>query len=472
MNKKLQYKILTMIVVFIGLLILMQCNAFASSLSISASKGSVAPGESFSVTVTVSGGSGRVDLSASNGTLSSSRLELLTKSSETVICTAGNSGTITITASGEIAESDGSSEEMKSASTSVSIVVPEKPDDNPSGNTGNQGGNTSNPNTNPGSNTGNNTPQPSNNANLDNLGVNAPKDPYDFTGFKNNITSYNTAVPNNVTSVKIYAKTEDPSATYDISGNYKNLNVGTNKITVTVTAPDKKTKKDYVIYIERKAASDEDVTPNVVDEEPNKEKEYKGLKSIILDDNMDLSPEFKTNIYSYKLKITGDLKTVPLKANAFDENAKVTITGNEDLVDGENLITIEVSFDDSDTKFVYKITVYKNVEEKEDTKDENQTTSVAGTNKDTKSKDEGMHAFTVAIILFVVVFIISGGITFLLIKERKPKSPWGDDEEDDDEVVEKSEELEEKAEFKKANMNEFKEDKYEEFSSPRGKGRH
>lgn len=461
MNKKLQYKILTMIVVFIGLLILMQCNVFASSLSISASKGSVAPGESFSVTVTVSGGSGRVDLSASNGTLSSSRLELLTKSSETVTCTAGNSGTITITATGDIAESDGSSEETKSASTSVAIVVPEKPEENPGGNTGNQGGNTSNPGTN-----NPEPPQASNNANLKMLGVTT----YDFSGFKKNVYEYKVKdpIPNDVTSVSVYATTEDSGATYTVSGN-TNLKVGTNTITVTVTAADKKTKKDYIIRIERKAANEEEITPNVIEEEPEKEKEYKGLKSIILDDNFDLSPEFKTNIYSYKLKITGDLATVPLKANAFDENAKVTITGNEDLVDGENLITIEVTFDDSDTRFVYKITVYKNVEEKEEAKDEIKTTSAAGTTKDTKDKGEGMHAFTVAIIVFVVVFIVSGGITFLLIKERNPKSPWGDEEDED---VEKSEDVEEKVEFKKANINELKEDKFEEFSSPRGKGRH
>lgn len=445
------------IILFIACLLLFLPNVVqASSYSVSASNTTADADSNVTISITADDCKGNLSVSCSNGNLSSGSVSV-ENNTQTVTVTVGKSGTTTVTVTPVDLISVSTGEALSEGAKSVNITINEKqPEPKPD----------PEPDPKP------EQPQVSNNANLRDLGFT----PNDFKGFKADTLSYRVTVPNDVTSVTVYATPQDGGATWTASGNAKNLEVGTNKITVTVTAADKTTKKEYLIYIERQAAKEEEVTPNVIEEKPEDKKEYKGLQAIILDekDNIYLSPEFKTNIYSYKLKVTGDLKSINLKANAFDSNAKVKIEGNENLVDGENLITITVSFDDSDKNFVYKITVYKNAEEKEDSDKEN--TSATGITKDTNSSkktEDGIfdNSLTVAIIVFVVVFIISGVITFLLIKERKPKSPWGDD--DDEEEYDAPGALEDEIDFKPRDKSkEKKESDLEEVDSLRGKGRH
>jgi len=84
------------------------------------------------------------------------------------------------------------------------------------------------------------------NANLSNLGTKK----YDFTGFKPDETSYDVTIPEEVTEVEVYAKTQDSKATYKVTGD-KNLLIGDNKVTITVTAPDGTTTKNYYINVRR-----------------------------------------------------------------------------------------------------------------------------------------------------------------------------------------------------------------------------
>lgn len=84
------------------------------------------------------------------------------------------------------------------------------------------------------------------NAKLSNLGTKK----YDFTGFKPEETSYDVTIPEDVTEVEVYAKTQDSKATYKVTGD-KNLKIGENKVTITVTAPDGKTTKEYYINVRR-----------------------------------------------------------------------------------------------------------------------------------------------------------------------------------------------------------------------------
>lgn len=84
------------------------------------------------------------------------------------------------------------------------------------------------------------------NAKLSNLGTKK----YDFTGFKPEETSYDITIPEDVTEVEVYAKTQDSKATYKVIGD-KNLKIGENKVTITVTAPDGKTTKEYYINVRR-----------------------------------------------------------------------------------------------------------------------------------------------------------------------------------------------------------------------------
>lgn len=424
MNKKVFYKILITILMVIGFLIVMQLETNAASLSISTSKSSVSPGEKFSVTVSVSGGAGYVNLSASNGTLSDTTMELMLKSSATVTCTAGSSGTVSISASGTIADYTTEREETKNASASVSIASSSSGGSSTSGgNTGTSisGGNTSN--------------TASNNAKLSNLGIT----PNDFSGFKSGTTTYNATVPNNVTSVQVYAKVQASGAKYSVSGPYNNLQVGTNKITVTVTAPDGKTTNTYTIYVARQASKDEEVTPNVIDEnnantdnseqpgteepEENQEQEALGLLSISIDEGYEiyLEPEFKTDVYEYTINLEEDLSEIPLTAIANRENAIIEITGNEDLQDGENIITITVTDEETGEKVEYKITVKKGMVVQEETEQEG--------DKNLEERKWLIIAVATGAVAVVIIIIVS---CVIIRRRKKFESEFGVDYDEED----------------------------------------
>lgn len=260
----------------------------------------------------------------------------------------------------------------------------------------------------------------SSNAKLANLGIT----PNDFTDFKSGTTKYNVTVPNNVTSVSVYAKVQAPGAKYSISGPYKNLQVGTNAIKVTVTAPDGKTTNTYTIYVARQASKDEEVTPNVIDEnneeeneeqtgtenpEENQEQEALGLLSIAIDEEHEiyLNPEFKTDIYEYTIELKEDLTEIPLKAIANRENAKVEIKGNEDLKEGENVITITVTDEETEETVEYKITVKKGVIAREET----------AQNENKKSEETKWLIIAVATGAVAVIVIII--VSCILIKRRR-----------------------------------------------------
>ena len=76
---------------------------------------------------------------------------------------------------------------------------------------------------------------------------------------------YRVKVDNNVTSVTVKAEANNPNATVSVSGN-SSLVVGTNRVTVKVTAEDG-TSTNYIIYVRRADTpiSGETIVPNVQD---------------------------------------------------------------------------------------------------------------------------------------------------------------------------------------------------------------
>ena len=242
---------------------------------------------------------------------------------------SGTTGTNTNTSSGNNSSSSGSS----STSTSNS-------------------GNTSTTTT---------TQTKSSNANLSNLITS----PVDFTGFKANKTSgYSITVDNNVTEVKVTAKVQDSKASYKVTGN-TNLKAGqTNVVKVTVTAEDG-TQKVYKINVIRKN-SEENNVPNVIETPEEKEITKRvnlTLKSLQIK-GLTLNPEFSSNVYEYTADLTEDLTELEVLAVATQsEDITIEITGNKDLKDGENIITIVVKSSDKKESKTYTVKVNKKVEE-------------------------------------------------------------------------------------------------------------
>ncbi len=128
--KKILYKIVFIIIILIGILLLIQTKSNAAvSMSISSSN-EVSPNGSFKVTIIVKGGAGYVNISASNGTISSKRV-WIDNSSVTLNCVAGNSGEVGIKAEGLIGDYETEEDVQKSASAKTKIKVPQPVEQKP-----------------------------------------------------------------------------------------------------------------------------------------------------------------------------------------------------------------------------------------------------------------------------------------------------------------------------------------------------
>ena len=73
---------------------------------------------------------------------------------------------------------------------------------------------------------------------------------------------------------------------------------------------------------------------------------------------MELTPEFNKETTQYTAKVDGDVTELKIDAKAEDSKAKVTVEGNENLNEGDNVIKVKVTAEDGTTR-TYFITVTK-----------------------------------------------------------------------------------------------------------------
>lgn len=390
------------IIISIALLLAPVSNA---ALAINPSKTTVSPGETFNVTVSVSSNeAGAITLSASNGTLSQTNIDLMTEQSATVSCVAGTSGTITIKGTGLVANYTTETEATQNASTSVKINVPTPtPTPTPTA-----------PETTP---TVTATPAPvvkSSNTKLANLGI----EPNDFSGFTASKKEYYVTVPYEVEMVNVYAKKAESSQTISGTGN-KTLEIGaTTRCDVTVTAEDGN-KDTYKIFITRKSEPTETI-PNVV-EEPE---ELLKLSTLEIK-NAAISPEFNPDIYEYEVNLTDEnIEKLDILATANIENASIEVTGNENFMEGENTVTIVLKSEDGTKAATYTIVVTKGavaVTETPEPVDEQEQVQVEEEKKSIfsflKSGNTGM---TIILIIAIIVLLASiATVVVILIKNKK-----------------------------------------------------
>lgn len=349
MNKKILKSII--IIGIIGIMTLILTNTSdAASLSVKASKSSVSPGESFTVTVTLSDAAGPVSATVSGGSGSLAK-EWLENSSKSFTCTAGSSGTVTITASGTVGDFATGNDVTVRNSTSVTIVVPTPqpeptPDPKPSNNTSNN-----NSSGKPSNNNTSTTVKKSDNSNLSSIqiaeGVISPE-------FSKTVKEYIVNVPYEVTKLSIAATPEHSKGTVTISGNDE-LKVGENLIEIIVTAEDSSTDKYTIKAIRTK-----------------QELSLQTLSICYVNENGDkvelkLDPQFSFDVYSYSVNdiLAHTIQSLSVEAKANAENAKVEIVGNDELKSGTNEITIKVSVTDEaglEEQKTYTIKVQKEEE--------------------------------------------------------------------------------------------------------------
>lgn len=151
-------------------------------------------------------------------------------------------------------------------------------------------------------------------------------------------TEYAMTVGSNIDEIDVKALAEDKSATVKVTGN-TNLKIGTNTITIVVTAGDGKTTKTYHITV-------------------TKEEKKQLQLSELLVEGLPLEPEFDKNIYEYTLTLDrSDISEINITATPTKESAEVEIVGNTDLTIGENVVTILVKSANGEDITTYQITV-------------------------------------------------------------------------------------------------------------------
>ena len=247
MNKK-NIKIIMMFCVFIATILVFTISSNAANLSISTSKSTVSPGEIFTVTVTLNGGAGPISATASNGSGSGS--QWLENSSLSFSCTAGSSGTVTISASGTVGDFTTEEDVPVSATKSVAIKQPDPtpvtpdpviPEPTPEPTSPSNSSSNIKPSNKP-----TQTETKSSNSKLESLqiaeGIITPE-------FSKNVYEYAIIVPNEITKLNIAASQDHSRATVQIVGN-EELQVGDNIVEIIVTAEDGSTST-YKIYATR-----------------------------------------------------------------------------------------------------------------------------------------------------------------------------------------------------------------------------
>ena len=161
--------------------------------------------------------------------------------------------------------------------------------------------------------------------------------------FDPNTISYTVDVANSVTAITITGVPEDPNAT--VTGNVTDapLNVGNNNFTITVTAEDGTTIKNYNVEVIRA----EGLSSNA------------NLISLTVNPGT-LTPAFSPNTTNYTVNVANSVTAITITGEAEDPNA--TVTGNvtdAPLNVGNNDFTITVTAQDGTTIKNYNVEVIR-----------------------------------------------------------------------------------------------------------------
>lgn len=327
--RKIKY-ILNIIMLSAIIIFMMINNVEAANATISASKTDVEKGTTINITANISNAaSWALDVSTSGGNLTKSdervgntnsgNNENLTVKLGTFV--ANTAGTYTISLSGYVVDGESLNKKTVSGNIKITVTEPKQPDNPAGGN--NQGGNTGNSG-NTGNNGGTTTKPP----------VTEPK----FTS----------------ASKTVYTTTEvNLRSSWSTSSSATKVAKGT-ELRLTGTSTEK--VNGYVWYRVTYNGQIKYVVNNLVTEKkPEEEKSNNANLKTLSIENVELSPTFSADVLQYTAKINGyEEKEIKVTAEAEDAKSTVKVEGNTNIVEGENIITAEVTAEDG-TKKTYKV---------------------------------------------------------------------------------------------------------------------
>jgi len=147
--------------------------------------------------------------------------------------------------------------------------------------------------------------------------------------FAADTTAYTVSVPYETDSITVTGTKADVNATVSANnGVAQSLNTGTNTITITVTAQDGKTTKDYVVTVKRGAA----VSTNA------------DLSALAVSSGT-TSPAFAADTTAYTVSVPYETDSITVTGTKADANAAVSANNGvaQSLNIGTNTITITVT---------------------------------------------------------------------------------------------------------------------------------
>ena len=250
-------------------------------------------------------------------------------------------------------------------------------------------------------------------ARLKNMGI--KEKAYDFTGFKRDRKEYSIEVPNKITSLTVYATPVDSKA--KVAGTGKvTLKEGDNTVTVTVTAEAGNTET-YNLKIKRNTSA-EDASGDTDETQTDNVSGAFGLSSLDIDD-VNLRPGFDTEIYQYTIDLKQDLSKLEIETIPTADDTTVEIFGNENLHEGENLITILVKNKKTGQTATYQITVNKTLSADEGNGSE-QVEEFSWLKPSTWGKEEKIKAIIIAVLTVLIIIAII--LKVKLVKEKKAEN--------------------------------------------------
>lgn len=201
---------------------------------------------------------------------------------------------------------------------------------------------------------------------------------------------------------------------YRVTYNGQTLYVASNLLTTTKPEEEKKQEEKPV---EEPKKDSEVTTEKTTSNETSKA--TKGLKGLEIE-GLTLEPKFSANIYEYKVILKENLKELKINAELAVENSTITVAGNQELQEGENILTIIVYNAKKEVEATYQIIVNKS------------TLDLSSTDKmlqiGTKEATRNLIIFIASLAVAIIVLII-----VLVIKHRNDYEYYEEDEYTDSE---------------------------------------
>ncbi len=221
--------------------------------------------------------------------------------------------------------------------------------------------------------------------------------------FNGSVTSYKVLnLKDTIKTVTISPKCDN--CNYQIKctlgcANYNNqirpeLIIGKNELTISTVSEDGNNNAEYNLIIYRGETTDNSAFLDKLEIE-----------------NFKLADEFDKDKLDYILTVPNDTTFLNIIATPEDENAEVEIKGAEDLIVGENVITITITSSETSDKKIYNITVTRLDE------DEVMTSTKPVVQPISKKSND-----TLLIIIIIIVSILIIGVAgYLIFKKKKNK---------------------------------------------------